>query len=151
MRVAAFRERICRARLSESLGRVAMSSMNLAARSSRRSNRSSSRKRVMRSTATTAMPAADLVGNVGRELLIVGARQVVEKGQLACAEEDLRDAELVVGLVEPEREQEDLAEGGRVECRDGARHDVLIPVVERIIRAAGGEAFVHQPERLHHA
>mmetsp|Transcript_34620 Transcript_34620/g.114037 ORF Transcript_34620/g.114037 Transcript_34620/m.114037 type:complete len:270 (-) Transcript_34620:1968-2777(-) len=96
-------------------------------------------------------PPADLVRDVGRELLVVGAGQVVEKGELACAEEDLCDAQLVVGLVQPEREQQNLAKRGRVEHRDALWHDVLVPLVERVVRTARREALVHQPQRLHHA
>ena len=64
---------------------------------------------------------------------------------------DLGDAELVVLLVEAERHQQDLAEGGRVERGDRARHHVLVPAVQVVVRAARREAGVHQPQRLHHA
>ena len=35
-------------------------------------------------------PDSHLVGNVGRELLVFGARELVEEGQLAGPKEDLR-------------------------------------------------------------
>ena len=64
---------------------------------------------------------------------------------------DLGDAELVVFLVEAERHQQDLAEGGRVERGDRARHHVLVPAVQVVVRAARREAGVHQPQGFHHA
>jgi hypothetical protein len=86
----------------------------------------------------------------GRELLVLGGAELVEEGELARAEEDFGDPELVVRLVEAERHQQDLAEGGRVERGDRARHHLLVPVVEVVVRAARRETGVHEAERLDH-
>ena len=53
-----------------------------------------------------AEACAHLVSNVGGELLVLGAGERIEEGKLAGAEEDLGDAELVVGLVEAERHEQ---------------------------------------------
>mmetsp|Transcript_27935 Transcript_27935/g.70883 ORF Transcript_27935/g.70883 Transcript_27935/m.70883 type:complete len:659 (+) Transcript_27935:695-2671(+) len=96
-------------------------------------------------------PDAHLVGDVGSELLVLAAGQLVEERELAGSEEDLGDAQLVVLLVEAEGHQQDLAERGRVQRGNGARHHVLVTAVEVVVRAARREPCVHQPESLHHA
>eukprot|EP00967_Tisochrysis_lutea_P153983 scaffold304992_cov30-Tisochrysis_lutea.AAC.4 len=104
--VAELRVRISRARRTESLGRVAMSNMNLAADDCDG----------MAPPALLNEPTAHFVRDVGGELLIVGARKVVEEGKLAGAEEHLGDAQLIISLIQAKCKQQDLAEGGRVEC-----------------------------------